>query len=116
MAEAIGTSLHVVDMRASAMLESEALREVFSGLASVYLSVYSKDSPARPLMGNILKLVENFIDPLLKSINILTSKHFNWRYLHIYSIESDTYYKYEIQKFNKLTDKQDSKLMAISSP
>ena len=66
-------------MRAGAMLESEALREVLSGLASVYLSVNSKDSPARPLMGNILKLVENFIDPLLKNINILTSKHFNWR-------------------------------------
>lgn len=55
-----------------------------------------------------------FIDPLLKSSNVLPSKHFDRKY--IYPNETDLDYKDEIQKYNDFIDKQNPlKLMAISS-
>ena len=84
-----------------------------------YNGAYIEDFDEIVCLRNVRKLSKQkfykFIDPLLKSSNILPSKHFNRRY--IYPNETDGDYRDEIQKYNEFTDKLNPlKLMAISSP
>jgi len=56
-----------------------------------------------------------YIDPLLKSINLLPTTHFNRRY--IYPNINDLDYNSEIEKFNNFTDLTNPlKILGISSP